>query len=471
MTSCLRLLLCVAALLGADGFHAPARRAAARPASRRRPGVAAPARPPRRTGPLAFYQGGVLGVGTPEVLVVAAVGYFLLGPEDLFKLSKEIGKVVAQVRTYVTDSAAEWQSTFNDELDFKEVKEIQAAAQELQEAFNFRSSRYQNDYSNFNSGADETYDPLFICQISQAAHDGQASLRPRALRLHGRRRARRRGLFGKHAGGTTWALAGRNAKKLEALRASDAALARVPLVVADVGDAASMDAMAKSCDLVVSAAGPYALLGEAVVRACVDRGTHCLDVTGEVHWVAEMATKFAGAATASCLASFGGYDCVPDEATVFAGCRAAALRDLVYWGLPSFSSTLDCFTVPNFMGAIQIPVVHRSGHDNGYVLDAFRFKDRMARSYGGSRAPTVVVATTGHGAAGASATATLRVRGDAGIVATAALCGEVALATVEAAAAGGLKAGFTTPVGALGDELLARLEQSETMSLVVAKEA
>ena len=383
--------------------------------------------------------------------------------------------------------------------------------------------------------------------------------------------------FGKHAGGTTWALAGRNAKKLEALRASDAALARVPLVVADVGDAASMDAMAKSCDLVVSAAGPYALLGEAVVRACVDHGTHYLDVTGEVHWVAEMATKYAGAATASCLASFGGYDCVPDEATVFAvsraigeplaaaesvvdygleaggprgtiltvlglfgdplraargwhaymglgkGCRTAALRDLVYWGLPSFSSTLDCFTVPNFMGAIQIPVVHRSGHDNGYVLDSFRFKDRMvlpgarslltgkgallyyafvaflflatpaflvlavlvrappveraarrlleARSYGGSRAPTIVVTTTGHGAAGASATATLRVRGDAGIVATAALCGEVALAMVEAAAAGGLKAGFTTPVGALGDALLARLEQSETMSLVVAKEA
>ena len=28
--------------------------------------------------------------------------------------------------------------------------------------------------------------------------------------------------FGKHAGGTTWALAGRNVKKLEALRASDA---------------------------------------------------------------------------------------------------------------------------------------------------------------------------------------------------------------------------------------------------------
>ena len=92
-------------------------------------------------------------------LVVAAVGYFLLGPEELFKLSKEIGKVVAQVRTYVTDSAAEWQSTFNDELDFKEVKEIQAAAQELQDAFNFRSARYSNDYSNFNTGEEQNYTP------------------------------------------------------------------------------------------------------------------------------------------------------------------------------------------------------------------------------------------------------------------------------------------------------------------------
>ena len=87
----------------ADGF--------ARPPSVAR--IAAP--PPRRPScalrtrgkPLMFYQGGVLGVGTPEVLVIAAVGYFLLGPEELYRLSKEIGKVVGQAREYVTKSAAE----------------------------------------------------------------------------------------------------------------------------------------------------------------------------------------------------------------------------------------------------------------------------------------------------------------------------------------------------------------------------
>ena len=101
-----------------------------------------------------------MGVGTPEVLVIAAVGYFLLGPEELYRLSKEIGKVVGQAREYVTKSAAEWQATLDGEtFEFKEVKEIQAAAQELQDAFNFRSARYSNDYSNFNTGEEQNYTP------------------------------------------------------------------------------------------------------------------------------------------------------------------------------------------------------------------------------------------------------------------------------------------------------------------------
>ena len=117
-------------------------------------------RPGRGPAPLNFYQGGVLGVGTPEVLVIAAVGYFLLGPEELYRLSKEIGKVVGQAREYVTKSAAEWQATLDGEtFEFKEVKEIQAAAQELQDAFNFRSARYSNDYSNFNTGEEQNYTP------------------------------------------------------------------------------------------------------------------------------------------------------------------------------------------------------------------------------------------------------------------------------------------------------------------------
>ena len=114
------LALLAALVIRADGF--------ARPPNLSR--IAAP--PPRRpscaprqryNAPLMFYQGGVLGVGTPEVLVIAAVGYFLLGPEELYRLSKEIGKVVGQAREYVTKSAAEWQATLDGEtFEFKEVR-------------------------------------------------------------------------------------------------------------------------------------------------------------------------------------------------------------------------------------------------------------------------------------------------------------------------------------------------------------
>merc|ERR1719460_3503207 len=151
------LALLAALLIRADGFARPPNLSRIATPPPRRPSCA-----PRQryNAPLMFYQGGVLGVGTPEVLVIAAVGYFLLGPEELYRLSKEIGKVVGQAREYVTKSAAEWQATLDGEtFEFKEVKEIQAAAQELQDAFNFRSARYSNDYSNFNTGEEQNYTP------------------------------------------------------------------------------------------------------------------------------------------------------------------------------------------------------------------------------------------------------------------------------------------------------------------------
>lgn len=93
--------------------------------------------------------GGILGVGTPEIIVVCAVGYFLLGPSELYKLAKEIGKLVAQARQALADSAAEWQNTMDEQFEFQELNDVRAAAQELQEAFNFRSDRYMNEWRDY----------------------------------------------------------------------------------------------------------------------------------------------------------------------------------------------------------------------------------------------------------------------------------------------------------------------------------
>lgn len=81
-----------------------------------------------------------------------------------------------------------------------------------------------------------------------------------------------------------WAVAGRNAAKLaDAL--VHAAVADVPVIVADAQDAAALNALAASSRVVLSSAGPFALYGSALVAACVSQGTHYCDITGETPWV------------------------------------------------------------------------------------------------------------------------------------------------------------------------------------------
>lgn len=40
----------------------------------------------------------ILGVGTPELFVILAVGYFVLGPVELFKLTKQAGVLLGQLK-------------------------------------------------------------------------------------------------------------------------------------------------------------------------------------------------------------------------------------------------------------------------------------------------------------------------------------------------------------------------------------
>ncbi len=83
-----------------------------------------------------------------------------------------------------------------------------------------------------------------------------------------------------------WAVAGRNREKLAALvtQSVPAAAAQPGVVVADLSDLPSLQALAAQTDVLLNLAGPYALTGEAVVQACIAHGTHHLDLTGETFW-------------------------------------------------------------------------------------------------------------------------------------------------------------------------------------------
>lgn len=43
-------------------------------------------------------QMGLFGLGTPELAVIAAVGLLLLGPDQVKKMAKEVGKVSAELK-------------------------------------------------------------------------------------------------------------------------------------------------------------------------------------------------------------------------------------------------------------------------------------------------------------------------------------------------------------------------------------
>lgn len=53
------------------------------------------------------------------------------------------------------------------------------------------------------------------------------------------------------------------------------------VIVADVEDGKSLEAMAARAKVVINCCGPYRHWGEQVVKACIQSGTHHVDVSGE----------------------------------------------------------------------------------------------------------------------------------------------------------------------------------------------
>jgi short subunit dehydrogenase-like uncharacterized protein len=126
-----------------------------------------------------------------------------------------------------------------------------------------------------------------------------------------------------------WAIAGRSRAKLEQLRASlGRGGKKLPIVVADAGDDASLRVMCSACKVVASTVGPYALFGEPLVRACAQTGTDYCDLTGEPQWIRRMLQKYeasarkSGARIVHCC----GFDSIPSDLGVHFLQREARAR-------------------------------------------------------------------------------------------------------------------------------------------------
>mmetsp|Transcript_17011 Transcript_17011/g.23799 ORF Transcript_17011/g.23799 Transcript_17011/m.23799 type:complete len:435 (-) Transcript_17011:127-1431(-) len=238
----------------------------------------------------------------------------------------------------------------------------------------------------------------------------------------------------------SWALAARNETKLQALHTKleedTKGSCECGLIIADCSDVESMRTMTSQARVILNTAGPFSKYGESVIQACIETGTHYVDITGEVSWVCTMRERYEKKAQEAnvCITNFGGYDCIPPEICMglandalgqshilksaetlieaknmsnsgiprgtaltffdFAGSplrffkslkdsfqyvpvseRAAALKSFFLWTLPKWSSYAGGFTLPNIMGLINIPVIHRSASQLGF--GGLTFYDRM----------------------------------------------------------------------------------------------
>lgn len=117
----------------------------------------------------------------------------------------------------------------------------------------------------------------------------------------------------------SWALAGRDMRKLEKIRDSlsriDPALDHIPLIEANSRDAESMQRLARSARVVISTVGPYITLGEPLVAACAEAGTDYVDLTGEPEFVDRMWLRYHDIARASGahIVHCCGFDSVPHD--------------------------------------------------------------------------------------------------------------------------------------------------------------
>lgn len=149
-----------------------------------------------------------------------------------------------------------------------------------------------------------------------------------------------------------WAVAGRSESKLNAVVAecqklnsdrlppSAPAPAMVPFPVPDlnacteltadrntgveiahVDDEAQLRALVQKAFVVITTVGPYCLYGEPIFKLCAETGTHYLDCTGEVPWVARMINKYEDTARKS------GAIMIPQSG------MESAPADLVTWSM------------------------------------------------------------------------------------------------------------------------------------------
>jgi short subunit dehydrogenase-like uncharacterized protein len=114
----------------------------------------------------------------------------------------------------------------------------------------------------------------------------------------------------------SWAIGGRDAGRLEALRAElGSAFKDLPILIGDSTDRASLDRIVQQAGVVCSTVGPFARFGSELVAACAAAGTDYCDITGEAQWIRNMIDQYETTArrTGARIVNSCGFDSIPSD--------------------------------------------------------------------------------------------------------------------------------------------------------------
>lgn len=127
--------------------------------------------------------------------------------------------------------------------------------------------------------------------------------------------------------GARWAVAGRNADKLERIL-GEIGVTAPETIIADVADPESLAAMASRTRAVLNLVGPYTLYGEPVIEACVANGAHYADLTGEMPFVRRMIDAYHDRAAAAGLkvVQASGFEALPPDLAILLAAEVAQER-------------------------------------------------------------------------------------------------------------------------------------------------
>ncbi|MEJ7795834.1 MAG: saccharopine dehydrogenase NADP-binding domain-containing protein [Nocardioides sp.] len=162
--------------------------------------------------------------------------------------------------------------------------------------------------------------------------------------------------------GLRWALAGRSRDKLAAVRDRlteiDEGLADLELLVADVTDDASLQALAERATVVATTVGPYLTYGEPLVAAAAAAGTAYVDLTGESEFVDRMyvAHHETAVRTGARIVHACGFDAIPhDLGAYFTVQQLPDDQPITLRGVVRTSSTVSGGTFHSALTAMSRP--------------------------------------------------------------------------------------------------------------------